>query len=267
MSLNRDLAPLSAEAWKVVDDEADRTLRHFLAGRALVDFSGPHGWSHSAMSLGQVESIDGPREGVEAAVRVVQPLVELRTPFSLPRTFLDDMDRGRKDPDLTPVTQAAERAALAEDHIVFHGFKEAGMVGIAESSPHRRLPISDDYSRYPETVGQAAALLRGAGVAGPYGIALGARCYTGVVETTEHGGYPVFEHIRHILGGPITWAPAVDGAVVLSQRGGDFSLYCGGDFALGYTSHGTDSVNLYITESMGFRVQSPEAAVALVYSG
>ncbi len=59
---------------------------------------------------------------------------------------------------------------------------------------------------------------------GPYAIALGPRCYTGVVETTERGGYPVFEHLRMILGGPVVWAPAVDGAVVLSQRGGDFEL-------------------------------------------
>ena len=34
-------------------------------------------------------------------------------------------------------------------------------------------------------------MLRAAGVGGPYAIALGARCYTGVIETTERGGYPV----------------------------------------------------------------------------
>jgi len=37
-------------------------------------------------------------------------------------------------------------------------------------------------------------------------------------ELTEDGGYPVLEHLRLILGGPVVWAPAVDGAIVLSAR-------------------------------------------------
>jgi uncharacterized linocin/CFP29 family protein len=54
----------------------------------------------------------------------------------------------------------------------------------------------------------------------------------------------VLEHIRLILGGPVVWAPAVDGAVVLSVRGDDYDLSCGQDFAIGYTGHGPTSVEL-----------------------
>ena len=99
---------------------------------------------------------------------------------------------------------------------------------------HRRAPrrtrpvaITDDYGDYPSHVAKAVGHPAAAGVGGPYAIALGPRCYTGVIETTEHGGYPVLEHLRLILGGPVVWAPAVDGAVVLSQRGGDFELVGG----------------------------------------
>ena len=55
-----------------------------------------------------------------------------------------------------------------------------------------------------------------------------------MTETTEHGGYRRSEHLRQILGGPVVWAPAVEGAVVLSQRGGDFELTVGQDFSIGY---------------------------------
>ena len=96
--------------------------------------------------------------------------------------------------------------------------------------------ITDDYSEYPTHVAKAVAVLRAADIGGPYAIALGSRGYTGVTETTEHGGYPVFEHLRQILDGPVVWAPAVDGAVVLSQRGGDFELTVGQDFSIGYSS-------------------------------
>jgi uncharacterized linocin/CFP29 family protein len=84
-----------------------------------------------------------------------------------------------------------------------------------------------------------------------------------VIETTEHGGYPLFEHLRQILGGPFVWAPGVDGAVVLSLRGGDFLFDCGQDVAIGYDGHDVDAVSLYLVESFTFRVATREAGVAL----
>jgi uncharacterized linocin/CFP29 family protein len=101
------------------------------------------------------------------------------------------------------------------------------------------------------------------GISGPYGLALAPAIYKGVIETTEHGGYPLFEHLRKILDGPLVWTPGVDGAVVVSLRGGDFLLECGQDIAIGYDSHDAEVVRLYLVESFSFRVATPEAAVAL----
>jgi uncharacterized linocin/CFP29 family protein len=265
--LRRELAPISEAAWGAIDKEAARTLRTFLAARQVVDFSGPHGWEHSAEPVGRLERVPGPVDGVEAGVRVVQPLVELRLPFSMARSDIDDIDRGRPDPELSAVIEAAKRAALAEDRIAFHGFKEAHITGIAEASPHQSIEIGDKYAEYPKMVAQAVASLRTAGVDGPYAAALGPQCWTGVIETTEYGGYPVLEHLRMILGGPVIWAPAVDGAIVASMRGGDFELSCGQDLAIGYTSHAPASVELFLEESIAFRVLTPEAAVPLVQLG
>jgi uncharacterized linocin/CFP29 family protein len=262
----RDKAPITEAAWKEIDAEATRSLTHFLAGRKLIDFSGPHGWERSSVDLGRVESLDaGPVEGVSASRRLVEPLIELRTPFTLARRELDAADRGATDVDLAPVIAAARSAAMAEDGSIFHGFAAGGIGGIAERSPHPSVPISDDYNDYPSHVARALATLRAADIGGPYAIALGARCYTGVIETTEHGGFPVFEHLRLMLGGPVVWAPAVDGAVVLSQRGGDFELVVGEDLSVGYRSHDADTVTLYIEESLAMRINSPDAAVHLAY--
>jgi uncharacterized linocin/CFP29 family protein len=264
--LHRSLAPVSDAAWTQIDEEARRTLRHFIAGRPLVDFTGPLGWEHAARGLGRVQpATPSPGEGVVADVRTVQPLVELHIPFELSLEELAAIDRGAPDPDLTAVTDAARRAALAEDRALFGGYEPAAMAGMASASPYDPLPIGDDYNEYPGTVARAVARLRDAGVGGPYAIALGGRCYTGVIETTEHGGYPVLEHIRVILGGPIMWAPAVDGAVVVSRRGGDYEFVCGEDFAVGYRTHSESSVELYLEESMTFVIREPAAAVGLVY--
>ena len=104
------------------------------------------------------------------------------------------------------------------------------------------------------------------GIGGPYGLALGREDYTRVVETAEHGGYPLLDHLRKILQGPIVWAPGVSGAVVLSMRGGDFAFESGQDLSVGYESHDSDTVTLYLEESFSFRVLTPEAAVRIASS-
>lgn len=264
--LMRSFAPVSDTAWAEIEGEASAVLRQFLTARKLVEFSGPKGWTHAAEPLGRVTPLgDAPHEGVEGALRRVQPLVELRTNFELDRSELDAIDRGVADPVLDPVADAARRLALAEDGAVFEGYPAGQIEGMAQSSPHDPIPISSDYEDYPSSVAKAVSTLRLDGVEGPYGIALGPRCYQGVVETTQRGGYPVLDHIRAILGGPIVWAPAVDGAVVVSLRGGDFELVVGQDISIGYRSHTDSGVSLYLEESMTFRVLGPEAAIALRY--
>ena len=80
----------------------------------------------------------------------------------------------------------------------------------------------------------AVELLLRNGVGGPYGLALSGDDYTHVVETSEHGGYPLFPHLRQILEGPLVWTPGIEGAIVVSLRGGDFLFESGQDVSVGY---------------------------------
>jgi uncharacterized linocin/CFP29 family protein len=262
--LFRELAPVSAEAWREIDEEAKRTLKAMLAARKLVDFDGPLGWHAAAMNLGRAKAIAAPREGAEARLREVQPLVELRVPFQVAREEIDAIARGAKDADLDPVREAARNAALAEDRAIFHGFREARIGGIVEAGAEGRCSITQDYQAYLAVVAEALQKLRDRGIGGPYAIALGPRCYTGLGKTLL-GGYPVLEQLRQLIDGPIVSAPAVDGAVVMSVRGGDFELTVGQDFSIGYLEHDAKSVRLCLLESMTFRVLTPEAAVPLAY--
>ena len=262
--LLRALAPISEAGWAELDAEAKRQLNVSLAARKLIDFSGPHGWSYSCTNLGRTDRLPGsPTDGVSASLRRVLPLVELRSDFSLSRDEVADVDRGALDINIDELARAARRIGLAENRAVFHGFPEAGIVGITESSSHDPIPLSEDVNEYPRDVAKAVEELLRCGVGGPYGLALGPAGYTGVIETTEHGGYPLFEHLRDILGGPIVWAPGVQGAVVVSLRGGDFLFEAGQDLALGYDHHDSNSVYLYFEESFSFRVVTNEASVPL----
>lgn len=263
--LQRERAPINDAAWTQIDDEARRSLKQYLVARQLVDFDGPHGWEYSSVTLGRVErQAHGPYEGVAALKRDVRPLVEFRSTFSLSREEIDAAERGALDLDLSSVIAASQASALAEDSAIFHGYDAGDIPGIATASPHEPIALGNDFSQYPRHAAKAVAMLRGAGIAGPYAIALGSKCYTGVIETTEHGGYPVFQHLSHILGGPVVWAPAVNGALIVSQRGGDYVMTVGQDLSIGYLASDATNVELYIEESLTFRINTPEAAVYLL---
>jgi uncharacterized linocin/CFP29 family protein len=261
--LLRAHAPISESGWRRLDEEARARITPALAARKLVDFSGPHGWEYSATNLGRTRPLgSAPADGVLGSQRQVLPVVELRADFQLARDELRDADRGADDADLEPLDGAARQIAIAENVSVFHGW-DGALSGIAEGSPHEQMKLGDSAEGYPREVAGAVERLLCHGIGGPYGLALGREQYRRVVETAEHGGYPLLDHLAKILEGPIVWTPGVDGAVVLSLRGGDFLFESGQDISIGYDSHDADVVRLYLEESFSFRVATPEAAVVL----
>jgi uncharacterized linocin/CFP29 family protein len=262
--LLRSIAPITDSGWELLDTEARERLTAALAARKLVDFAGPRGWEHSATNLGRTAKVaSAPGEGVTALQRRVLPLLELRADFTVSLAELRDHDRGALDVDLGELDRAAHRIAVVENIAVFHGWPKASIAGIAEASPHQAIPLGDNTEAFPRPVAVAVELLLNSGISGPYGLALGRDEYTRVVETAEHGGYPLLDHLRKILDGPIVRSPGVSGAVVLSLRGGDFLFESGQDLAIGYERHDEQAVHLYMEESFSFVVATPEAAVPL----
>ncbi len=262
-NLHRELAPITDEAWSQIEDEARRTFKRHIAGRRVVDVSGPHGTDFSAVGLGRTTEIDAPEEGIVARRRQVAPLVELRVPFTLARDELDNAERGARDIDLDAVKDAARKIAFAEDRAIFEGYRAAGITGIRAASSHEPVAPPTDPRLAPEAIAQAVTKLRLAGVDGPYSVLLSADLYTAVSETSDHG-YPIRTHIERLIPeGEIIWAPAIDGAFLLTTRGGDFDLQLGQDLSIGYLSHDADSVRLYFQQSLTFLVYTAEAAVAL----
>ena len=67
-------------------------------------------------------------------------------------------------------------------------------------------------TRLPRRLSQ----LRLVGVNGPYAVLLGAEAYTALAETSDHG-YPVLEHVKRLVNDKIIWAPAIEGAFVLTH--------------------------------------------------
>jgi uncharacterized linocin/CFP29 family protein len=261
-NLHRELAPISSAAWSQIEEEAVRTIKRHLAGRRVVDVQGPAGAALSAVGTGHITGIEALQDGVLARQRQVKALVELRVPFTVDRSAIDDVERGAEDSDWQPVKDASRQIAFAEDRSIFEGYPAADIAGIRRESSNRAMTLPADVRDYPAAVAEALGQLRGAGVDGPYSVVLSADAYTAVSETSDHG-YPVSSHIERLISGEIVWAPAIDGAFVLTTRGGDFTLHLGQDTSIGYLTHDADTVQLYLQETLTFRMLTGEAAVAL----
>lgn len=265
--LLRKHAPIPAAGWKQIDDEAKTRLIPRLAARRLVDWSGPHGWIHSATNLGRTASLETAPPGTKAETivarqRRVLPLCEFRVNFTVECSGLQDAERGAIDVDYADLDRAAYDAALIENRAVFHGWPEAGITGIAEASSHPSLMLGQHVEAYPHTIARATETLRQAGIEGPYTLAINPQGYTRITEATEQG-HPLRGHLATILGGDIVWAPGLDGALVVSKRGGDFLLDVGQDLSIGYVRYDAELLTLYFEESFSFRVIEPDAAVVL----
>jgi uncharacterized linocin/CFP29 family protein len=261
-NLYRDLAPITEEAWAEIESEATRTFKRHIAGRRVVDVSDPGGPVTAAVSTGHLLDVAAPGDGVLAHLRESKPLVRLRVPFTLSRNDIDDVERGSQDSDWDPVKEAAKKLAFVEDRAIFEGYEAASIGGIRNCSSNPALKLPSDPREMPDVLAQALSELRLAGVDGPYSVLLSADVYTKVSETTEHG-YPIREHLNRLVDGDIIWAPAIDGAFVLSTRGGDFDLQLGTDVSIGYLSHDAETVQLYMQETLTFLCYTAEASVAL----
>lgn len=265
--LRRELAPITKNAWKEIDEEAKQTLTNYLSGRKIVDFKGPLGWDFSSVNKGRIKKAGkAPVNGVETSIRDVLPLIEFKVPFELSIESINNISRGAKDPEFEAVAEASKQLARAEDQIIFYGYPESCIDGIFSGSPHETITKKAKFTDYPGIILEAIEDLRSDGVGGPYAVVLSPDLYNGLAKTVDEG-YPVIKHVQRLIeDAPIVWAPALKGALVVSMRGGDFELIVGRDISIGYEDHNKKSVNLYLQESLTFRLLGPEAAIKLTES-
>jgi len=214
------------------------------------------------VGTGHEHKIKAPGDGISAQQREVKALVELRVPFELERQMIDDVERGANDSDWQPAKDAARKLAFAEDRAIFEGYDAAGIVGVRQGTSNPKKSLPADVRKYPEAFAQALSQLRLVGVNGPYSILLSADAYTELAETSDYG-YPVLEHVKRLVEGKIIWAPAIDGAFVVTTRGGDLNLHIGQDAAIGYLSHTDTHIRLYLQETFTFLYLTSESSVAL----
>ena len=263
------VGPASRAGW--LEERLVKPRLNWILGRAVAmcvsradECGGAPGVAVDHRDRGQATEPFEPHERHDRFAAKREFLAE-RLTFELDRQAIDDVERGANDSDWQPAKDAARQIAFAEDRAIFEGYTDAGIVGIRQGTSNPKMPLPADVRQYPNAIAQALSQLRLVGVNGPYAVLLGADAYTALAETSDQG-YPVLEHVKRLVDDKIIWAPAIDGAFVVTTRGGDFELHIGQDVSIGYLSHNEDAVRLYLQETFTFLLLTSEAAVALTPS-
>lgn len=181
-----------------IEDEAARTLKRYLARRVKDDLHGPEGYDLSGgRHRPYPPGVDPDAEGVHSAQREVNPLVELRVPFTLTRWAVDDVARGSNDPDWQPLKDAARQIALAEDRWSSTATRPQASTASRETS-NPSWPCPRMLRIIRRAVARAVSQLRLAGVNGPYALVLGIAAFTAAIGGAEDG-YPIAKHLEKLV--------------------------------------------------------------------
>ena len=256
--LKKELAPLTSKVWEEIEERAAAIIRSRLSARKAIHVDGPKGWKYTAVPEGRLDLVDETGD-VKAGVFQVAPLCEARVRFTLNRWEMDNLNRGAKDIDLDSLDAAVEKIVDFEEKAIYHGFSAAGIVGLQEAAVHKPVSFGKDGSAIMEAVSAALVTLRASHADGPYALIVGTKAWKALHKDIQ--GFPLIDRIERFIGGKVIHSLAIDGAYLIPFDDENLELTVGQDFAIGYESHDTKEVTLFITESFTFRVLDPNLIV------
>jgi len=256
--LYRELAPIIDEAWKEIDERASEVLKNYLSARRVVKVTGPKGWEYNVVTEGRLENIVEEDDICYGTYKAL-PLVETRVEFDMNRWELDNLNRGAKDIDYTPLEEAVKKIALFEENAIYNGLDKSYIKGILQSAEGKAITLGKDSVSVMNAISEGVLRLKSVYAEGPYTLIVGKDAYKTI--NSQDPSYPLKEKIKELIGGDIVFSFAIDGAVLVPYDHDDLELIIGKDFSIGYQSGDKKKVTLFVTESLTFRVLDPAIIV------
>ncbi len=257
--LKRELAPLSAEAWKEIDERAKSVLGTHLTARKVVSVVGPLGWDENAVNDGRLNILEDKKDEVQIGIYQVHPLIEARMSFELDRWEMDNITRGARDADLDSLDDCMRRMALFEEKTIFRGHEKGGIEGLLPSAERDPLSLGKENVEIMQSLSKAVLLLNEAFQESPFTLVVGEEAWRRLHEDCM--GYPLRKRVGDLIGGEILYSQGIEGGVLVPHDHEDLELTIGGDFSIGYVSHDSRTVRLFATESFLFRVIDPSIVI------
>lgn len=255
--LNRNLAPITDEAWGEIDNRAEEVLKTYLSARRVVKVNGPKGWDYNVLTEGRLNVLEQ-NSKVNYGIYNALPLVESRAEFEIDRWELDNLMRGAKDVDLSSLEEAMKELALFEENAIYYGLKNANIVGLVPIAKDE-IVIKNESSSILEGITKGVLTLKESFTEGPYTLIVGEKVYKAIKASSSN--YPLEKKIKDLIDGNIVYSHVLDEAILAPYDHDDLEMTIGNDFSIGYQNSDNKSIRFYATESFTFRVLDPDIII------
>ena len=249
--LKQALAPIPLEGWEEINDRAKEVILSQLSARRVLNVEGPFGLKKHGVETGRMKTFaDADDLKVGAGLYDILPLVESRINFKLSRWELDNILRGQKDVELEALEAAAEKIALFEEDAIYNGNKKANITGLKDLAKHK-LSLSEHANTSLQSIAEGLLKLKDAYTEGPYHMVVGDAVFKAFNQI--HDGRLFIDAVRSLIGGDVIRSRVLDGALLIPDSHPDLELTIGQDYSVGYQSHDSETVTLFLMNAFTFR--------------
>lgn len=255
--LKRELAPITANGWKEIEERATAVLSKELSARKFIRVTGPLGRDITSVTTGRMDVKT--KDDIKYGVYKIQPLTESRICFPLSRWELDNIERGAKDVDYSSLDDGIRKAAKFEEEAIFKGLEDGQIDGIYKSSSYETLDFGKTADETLKAIFDGILKLDAAFAKKPYVLVVSNEKWYYLNTIVKEYSLP--EKLEKILGQKIVVSKSIDGAILLPFDDENIELVIGEDYAIGYQNHNESVVELFVTESFTFRVLDPALIV------
>jgi len=267
--LPREDAPISGRIWDMIDGAVVGAAKSQLAGRRLLEITGPYGFGYRSFDRGEQPS------GVEVAFSdataalssaEIQPIPMISSGFTIPiRDVATAEEQGIRLELRSPVNAAIATAHL-EDKLIFDGNKALGIPGLLNVSGAAKVKLGNwgDVGKAVDDLIAAVNALDSAGFPGPYTAALAPALYNALFLRYPDSDLLQLEQARQIITGGIVKAVTLKSGGVVVAVGRYFAtIIMGQDMTVAYVGPSGTNYEFVVVESLAPRIIIPETICVL----
>ncbi|MDP0489268.1 MAG: family 1 encapsulin nanocompartment shell protein [Fusobacterium sp. JB021] len=254
-NLNKNMAPISNEAWEVLNERTKEILVKIISARKVV----------SIKNVGDLKSIPTGKinlkkvEDMEYGVYDVLPLIETRFNFTLNRWELDNISRGDNNINLTNLDKAIFKAAKFEEDLIYNGLDNVeGLINSCENPP---MKIGETPKEILESISKAVIILKDKYISDKLDLIVNYDTWIKLNSIDSH--IPLIKRIKELIKGEVIVSKFTPKTILIPHKNENFELSIGNDFSIGYQTHTSREVTLFITESFVFRILDKELFIIL----
>uniref|UniRef100_UPI0026F09E07 family 1 encapsulin nanocompartment shell protein n=2 Tax=Fusobacteriaceae TaxID=203492 RepID=UPI0026F09E07 len=209
--LKRELAPITANGWKEIEERATAVLSKELSARKFIRVTGPLGRDITSVTTGRMDVKT--KDDIKYGVYKIQPLTESRICFPLSRWELDNIERGAKDVDYSSLDDGVRKAAKFEEEAIFKGLEDGQIDGIYKSSSYETLDFGKTADETLKAIFDGILKLDAAFAKKPYVLVVSNEKWYYLNTIVKEYSLP--EKLEKILGQKIVVSKSIDGAILL----------------------------------------------------